>query len=263
MLKYLNLVAIIILMRIIKFKVERSRAQKLLFLCIEAFVSILIGLSPVRAVAQHPDRIIVDELKKALELENIDSVSISSYMGQVTLSGDVADEQTRLKAERIALTIPGVKRVKSNLVVNPASRASLIASSNCVVPKFDEHLEGKARINMKCEGKTITLIGEIEFAWDEEKILTLVKQANSGFSVTSKLIVTKPSTDEQLFNAVMSALKENNHDLSGISFSVTNRVVTFRGSVKNHRIIDAILATTLMVEGIKEVKSEVVIASTK
>lgn len=214
----------------------------------------------VFAYAQHPDRVIVDNLRDHFQRLNLGDIQIKSYMGQVTLSGEVMSEEAKKEAEKIALSLDGVKKVRSNLRVNPFMRASLSGnevSGSCKAPNLSGLIEGGARIQLACSGSSIVVSGEVDHAWDEQKILEEVKKLNPGMQVSSSIRVIKPSTDEQIFNAVQSALRENNHQLDGVSFVVEGGVVKFTGRVPNHRVIDAILATTLMVDGVRGVRSEV------
>ncbi|MCS6962263.1 MAG: BON domain-containing protein [Deltaproteobacteria bacterium] len=207
--------------------------------------------------AQHPDRVIVDNLKAEFDKLNLGNVEVSSYMGEVVLSGEVHSEDQKITAERVALATAGVKKVRSNLSVNPFLRARLAVP--CIAPKLEGNVQGQTKLNMSCLNNVIHVEGEVEYEWDEQKVLELIKEANPNFDIKSKVVVTKPSSDEQIREAIMTALNENKHPLEGIAFDVKNRIVTFRGKVSNHRIIDAILATALMVDGVREVRSEVLV----
>ncbi len=209
--------------------------------------------------AQHPDRVIAERVANAIQERGLGSVKISSYMGEVTLEGSVSSEEDKLAVEHLALSIEGVKKVKSRIQVNPVTRASI---TECSSPNLIGKLSGKATLNLICTADTVEINGSIEYPWDESTIFELVQNSNPGKKVVSRLEVLKRLDDQTIYEEVKKALKENGHPLDNITFEVRGRVVYFTGSTDNHRIIDAILATTLMVEGVKEVKSNVKIVKT-
>ena len=209
-------------------------------------------------LAQHPDRKIADEVSRLLTQANLGDISISSYRGEVVLSGVVSSEEQKSMAENLAASVEGVKRVKSNLRVDVTRARMDKQVFECVVPELTG-LRGKVSANLNCTSSEILITGLVDFAEDEEALINAVKRANPWASVRSQIQVAKVLDDQQLYANILANLKEGGHNLEGISLKVSNGVVTFEGKVSNHRVIDAILASTLMVDGVKDIKSKVVI----
>lgn len=62
--------------------------------------------------------------------------------------------------------------------------------------------------------------------------------------------------DMQLLRSVKQSLaQQSDIDLAGLGVDVRNGVVYFSGSLNNHRTIDRILSHTLMVNGVRDVES--------
>jgi osmotically-inducible protein OsmY len=217
------------------------------------FLVICLGL-----LAQHPDRKIADEVSRLLTQANLGDISISSYRGEVVLSGVVSSEDQKLMAENLAASVEGVKRVKSNLRVDVTRARVDQQLFECALPELTG-LRGKVSVNLNCTSSEILITGLVDFAEDEEALINSVKRANPWASVRSQIQVAKVLDDQQLHASILANLKENGHNLEGISFKVSNGVVTFEGKVSNHRVVDAILASTLMVDGVKDIKSKVLI----
>lgn len=57
-------------------------------------------------------------------------INVDAYNGQITLSGNVDDEQTKRRAEEIARQVPGVKSVQSTIRVAEAPEASSTEAEN-------------------------------------------------------------------------------------------------------------------------------------
>ena len=85
-----------------------------------------VGTSPSRAQDTMPDSQVEANVLKALagapDLAS-QNITTNTVYGVVTLTGNVPDDGTRIKAENLAANAPGVKKVVDELQVGPAATA--------------------------------------------------------------------------------------------------------------------------------------------
>jgi osmotically-inducible protein OsmY len=91
-----------------------------------AAAPVLVGCAPERTVGQTvSDSAITARVKSEL-LADPDvsglNVNVTTYQGQVQLSGYVTSEEQRAQAEQIARSVDGVKSVSNDLIVKSAQQ---------------------------------------------------------------------------------------------------------------------------------------------
>lgn len=190
----------------------------------------------------------------------------------VVLDGRVASERSRMLAERIAERRAG--RVVNNLVVDPAKasayqargyeRAVELAQSvrERVLARSDL---GDYDLNVRVRGETAVLAGTVADAETREIIENVALSTPGIRTVSNQLDVKRIGPvsprvsvpDEILEQRVMSAFRQNPEiDTSGLTVTARDGVVTVQGMRPNHRDRDRILAQTLNVPGVKDIRNE-------
>lgn len=209
---------------------------------------LLILLSTSLAFAS--DQKIVDDLGVRLSELALGShnVSIESRFGNVRLKGTVGSESAKEKIEEAARGFPGVHKVKSELRVVGGERMSC--------PHLPE-LHDKGEVKVYCEGDIVEVTGSVATEDEKHRVVQSVSTQMPSKKLIDTVKILRPESDEAVFAALSLALKREGHDLSGVTYRVIDGVAVFQGEVRNHRVIDAILATSLMVDGVKDIRSEV------
>jgi osmotically-inducible protein OsmY len=202
------------------------------------------------SLAFGDDQKIVNDLANRLGELDLGShnVSIESRFGNVLLKGTVGSELAKEKIEEVARGFPGVQKLNSELRVVEGERMSC--------PNLPE-LQGKGEVKVYCEGDTVEVTGSVSTEREKQRIIQSVSAQMPSKKLINTVKILRPESDEAIFSALSLALKQEGHNLSGITYRVRDGVAVFQGEVSNHRIIDAILATALMVDGVKDIRSEV------
>lgn len=138
---------------------------------------------------------------------------------------------------------------------------------------------GTYDVTLDVRQRKATLSGVVGSDWARSEIQKITERQPGVSSVKNMLVVrsvTEPvgpqtqvrarlrpqMTDEQLSQAVMKALKsESAITTSGLKVDTMNGVVTLRGSQNSFRDIDRILGITLMVDGVRDVQSEMTVGT--
>lgn len=177
-------------------------------------------------------------------------IGIDSRFGRITLKGTVSSEEAKQRIEEVAWRYPGVYDVKSKIQV-VGGRASMVSC-----PTLPE-LQEKGEVRVFCEGDQVEVTGAVSTQDEKSRIIRSVETQMPSMKLIDTVKILRPESDEAVFAALSLALKREGHNLSGVTYRVIDGVATFNGEVSNHRVIDAILATALMVDGVKDIRSEV------
>ncbi len=203
-------------------------------------------------VAFANDKEIVDGLGAKISEMHVGGhqVTIDSRFGKVTLKGTVSSDEAKQRIEEVAWKYPGVHEVKSKIEVL-GGRASMVSCPT--LPELHE----KGDIKVFCEGELVEVTGSVSTKEEKDKVIKSVETQMPSMKLIDTVKILRPESDEAVFAALSLALKRERHDLSGLTYRVSDGIATFEGEVSNHRVIDAILATALMVDGVKDIRSEV------
>jgi hyperosmotically inducible protein len=118
--------------------------------------------------------------------------------GVATLHGSVASENEKQRAERVTRDIEGVRRVRNELVIVPAtSVAQRVEEHDSVGPPaaaIEAKLRGDASlssrdIDVHTQGSVVTLTGEVESNDEREAAGRIAAEAAEGVEVRNRLEV--------------------------------------------------------------------------
>jgi osmotically-inducible protein OsmY len=89
-----------------------------------------------------------------LAADNVTGVTVSVKDGVATLSGEVADQTVKSKADTSAKGVEGVKSVTNNITLRPLPQATPAANDQALTGKIDENLKKAG-----CTGATVSVVG--------------------------------------------------------------------------------------------------------
>lgn len=102
----------------------------------------------------------------------------------------------------------------------------------------------------------VLLKGDVDSEQARQRLVSVAKEA-SGKHVRDELRLRPALTDEQIASSVRSALKGEYPSLADrVQVDVKEGIAYLSGDLRNHREVDELLATTLMVEGVKDIRSD-------
>lgn len=229
------------------------------------FVSFLlaIGVCAAPVLADSPSsRSIRKEISKRIDASNIGAhnFEIEVNHGVVKLDGTVASAADRAVVQRIAADARGVHEVYDNLVVGRPSgmnggeegvardvRAAILADPLLVNYNF----------NIEVDGDVATLRGWVKTEEERRRAEMVALRDPHIRTVHNYLSVPEGMSDEGLVQSVRRELRRNGiENVDDLRISAQNGVVTFGGEFPNHREGDRILSLALMVDGVKDIRSD-------
>jgi osmotically-inducible protein OsmY len=121
-------------------------------------------------------------------------------------------------------------------------------------------LDARYSIKVSDLGDVILLEGEVDSERSRGQIVAAASSAASK-RVRDELRIRPALSDDQISERVRSALERDYPNLAKrVQIVVQDGVARLTGDLKNHREVDELLATALMVEGVKNVESDITIA---
>lgn len=106
----------------------------------------------------------------------------------------------------------------------------------------------------------ILLEGEVDSESSRSEVLSAA-QASTAKRIRDELRIRPAPSDAQIADQVRGALRQSYPQLADrVQVEVRSGVAYLSGNLRSHREVDELLATTLMVEGITDVQSEITLA---
>jgi osmotically-inducible protein OsmY len=189
-------------------------------------------------------------------------IEVDARFGKVILSGNVASEKSRIRAEEIALATEGVSSVENRLEVSselakrPHETISPLAGKvrEAVLARSDL---GSLELSVTSLEGRVTLAGVAASARDKEEIEKTAASVAGVVHVSSAISVRPSMSDAAITAAVEEALRTHQGvSMEGLDISTSSGVVTVRGLRPDHRERDLILSIALNVRGVKDIRSE-------
>jgi len=118
-------------------------------------------------------------------------------------------------------------------------------------------LDARYDIKVTDLGEVVLLEGEVDSGRSKEQLIEAAS-STSGKRVRDELRIRQAPSDTQIAENVRSALRSDCPQLaSRINVDVRGGVALLSGDLRNHREVDDLLATALMVEGVRDIKSDI------
>ncbi len=114
-------------------------------------------------------------------------------------------------------------------------------------------------IRVVSEPEQLALQGEVDSDTTRRELLKAA-QSVSQRQVQDRLTLRPPIPDQEVKDSIARTLEKEHPKLAReLSIEVDDGRAKFHGNVANHRQIDAVLAATLMVDGVRDVESDVTV----
>ena len=192
------------------------------------------------------------------------NLDIEVIAGVVTARGNVSSAISKARVSEIAESLKGVSRVINEVEVVPTEPGATkgISVADLIVERTQRELTKESyRLNVALQGKEVILKGTVDTLSGARKIVQIAESTAPGLIVKNQMLVKEEVlTDNELRDRVLKALAlDPQIQISDLIIRAENGIVHVSGSRPEHRSIDRILSTVIMVEGVKDVKSSVVI----
>lgn len=194
-------------------------------------------------------------------------IDIATDGSDVKLSGWVSSEKDRDAIISAIRSMDGVGKVKDELEINSGvimdDRSVLAARVEEVKAAAEKYMlsvkpRGKFNFQFEIDEEGVLIKGSVPPGIEPQALLYNVKREVST-PVREQIYVRPWPSDEELLIRVKSSLKDRQGlNMQGIEISVANGLVTLKGRRATHEEVDQLAAAVLMVEGIREFKSEMV-----
>jgi len=202
-------------------------------------------------------------------------LDIAAERSTIWISGNVGSEDAKATIESLVKNTQGVQAVHSTITVDPslssqaasgpgATPGSTLAQDEEVILKIKDSLArdpllASHNLMISTDGPSvITVRGTAQSAGSLRNLTDHIKSVTPGYQVKNEVAIEYVS-DDQIRKEITRQLNELPRPITEhLAFSVSRGIVTFRGQVMRHDDIDAVLARALMLNGVSDVKSEVV-----
>lgn len=211
-----------------------------------------------------------EKVSHRLEAESLGAHEIDIYTNRsrVTLSGWVSSEKDRKTIVDSVAEVAGVDEVVDELQVDDKNNPRIIlddnklgeariAEVNAAVENYlsSSKLKGSYQLDYELTEQGILIKGELPAGAETQALLYHVKRIVST-PVYAQISVRPWPGDKELEQRVRTQLAvKQGIDLRGILIEARNGIVTLSGHRKNHKQADQIASAVLMVEGVRDIKS--------
>jgi osmotically-inducible protein OsmY len=114
-------------------------------------------------------------------------------------------------------------------------------------------------VRVVSEPDQLALRGEVDSDVTRRELLKAA-QSVSQRQVQDELTLRQPISDQEVKDSIARTLKQEHPELAReLSIEVEDGRAKFHGNVANHRQIDAVLASALMQDGVRDVESDVTV----
>lgn len=196
------------------------------------------------------------------------NLDIEVIGGVLTARGDVSSEIAKSRIVEIAQSVAGVEKVINRVQVTGAA----VIGTGSVSSSIAELIVQRARrdlknenytLNVVLEGQDVILKGTVDTVSGSRTLFRIAESVAPSYKVRNQLVVKEEAlTDDELHGRVIQALKSDPQiNIDDLHIRAESGVVYIAGSRPEHRSIDRILSTIIMVDGVKDVKSTVKIGA--
>ena len=194
--------------------------------------------------------------------------------GRITLNGTVSSERDRETIERVARNTPGVKEVRSNLIVEPSTIAvregypTSGSDSRILVSDITSRISNSRdlrdyNLNVSAVGSVVTLRGEVGNEFERSEAERIALDTPGVTSVRNDILVINSARSDYIIsrNVRDTLMRRSDIDLRDVEISTRDSIVTLRGSQLTRRDIDNLVTTTRSVSGVRDVRNELTLVS--
>lgn len=211
-------------------------------------------------------KMIMDELYWDDRIDT-SSVQVEVTGGEAVITGQVPTYRTSVVAENVTRSIPGVRDVDNELMVEYPETMALpqdeqIASAIGDSVMWSPYLESKDLVITVKDGNVV-LEGSVDAYWKLHQAELLAYDVAGVKEVQNKLVVapTKKVSDEVIGMGISDALdRRGNVDVNRVDIKVASGIVTVSGSVDDYRALRTVKEVVERTTGVVGVVDQLVIA---
>lgn len=115
------------------------------------------------------------DIQAAVQAKEATGITVAVTKGDVTLTGEVADDAAKAKAEEVAKAEKGVKTVINSLTVKPAPLPVVISEDPNLSKNVTDAVKDFPTVKAEVKDGIITLMGEIK----KPALITLMQHLNA------------------------------------------------------------------------------------
>lgn len=123
---------------------------------VKFFTVLMLAAAMVLAACGKSDADIAKAVNDKLKADGVAGATAAVASGVVTLTGEVADQTVKAKAETSAKSVEGVKSVTNSLTLKPLPAATPAAADPALTGKITEDLKKAG-----CTGATVSVVGGV------------------------------------------------------------------------------------------------------
>ncbi|GAA1139109.1 BON domain-containing protein [Nesterenkonia lutea] len=163
-------------------------------------------------------------------------ISVNVLNSVVTLSGEVGDYPELFAAKRAARRVRGVSTIVEDLLVDPASGATVTEAD--IAREATHALAWKITVpdsvRAEVDGHSVTLAGEVGWNFQRVAAKRAVQYLPGIHSVDNQISLTARASDEAAEERIKNALLRNARvDVEHLEVTVTGTVATLTGHVQS------------------------------
>jgi osmotically-inducible protein OsmY len=231
------------------------------------FIAIgLFSLCLSQSFAEDLSKIVVKKLEEVkIGPHELDISTVGS--DHVSISGWVSTEADRQVVLQVLKNMEGVDNIEDDLEV---ADKMILNDQDAVSGRMDEVKQevekymqqakprGRYLFRYELDEEGVLISGSVPPNIEPEALLYSVGRHVST-PVRQQIVVRPwPKDSELLANVNEELAVKLGLNLVGVSFSVSEGIVTLKGSRPTHNEVDQLVAAVLMVEGVREIRSEMV-----
>jgi osmotically-inducible protein OsmY len=234
---------------------------------------ILLGCSqPISFAPRQEDQALLDQVTAKVGSTPLGKhrLSLSTERGTVFINGEIGSEASKNELEKIISTVPGVKMIQNMVVVVPEKgEVSFEVPSDTqnnaeIVARISEKLKSdpnlkRYSVNARLSPENVLAIdAEVPSEIAKEDLLESIRRSAPRNVTIKENVTIKKVPDEVILNKLtkhLSSLPQSEEQK--ITYEVKDGVVIFSGVASRHEEIDAMLAQSLMVDGVRGIESKV------
>lgn len=187
------------------------------------------------------------------------SIEVESSQGNVILGGEVGSVDARMAAEDAAWRTDGVVSVRNELKVNGSQGGNRLVDLVWENIGRSAKLTDRYQLSISGNGTEVTLNGHTASDRDAALIERLARETPGVTAVRNNLSTEYSESNKAVEARVREVLATTNIPTQNLLIDANNGTVTFRGSLASTREVDQVLANALMVDGVKDVHSELLV----
>ena len=226
--------------------------------------TLLVGCS-VNATSQLPEKIRAEVSKMTPPLQGYELDVTAHARGEIELLGYVSSIEDKARVMDAVGKVPGVVAVADKLSVKAGIAQSASASQyqDAVISRLENELIGSQYLlTIQDAPGGVVVRGQVDSELTKSRVLELAsREVPSTVRVIDEIVLIAAPSDEWIFKQVSSEVARRFPEWREkiMVTKVDRGVVSLSGALKDHWEIDSVLATVVMVPGVKDIASAITI----